>query len=192
MRVLVRKILYFVIVVALVFVIAGVLYPIFGPIGLGVAALVMLIPGRVAARGLHDFYLARRLIDDERYDEAVSASERFLETLRAESWRRWLILGAYGFYTSDIEAMAQNNLGVARMLQGDLDAAERALKDAVQRDHRYPMPFYNLAIVARARGDASGGDALMHEARKKGFKGGADDALISEIAGAYARFNARG
>ena len=90
------------------------------------------------------------------------------------------------------EAMARNNIGAARMELGEIDRAERDLRSALQNDTDYPIPYFNLAVIAYVRDEPAEGDRLIALAAEKGYSGGHLDRTISRVAAAYARIQARG
>lgn len=154
-------------------------------------AVAALVPGRAGAVALRDLFRSRSLAAEDRYQEAAVAAERFLETVRRQPWRRHFIYFFFGFYTWDVEAMALNNLGVARMHLGDLDQADTALAAALDRDRDYPIPYFNRAMIAYVRERTEEGNALLAAAKQRGF---ADDRIVrivAQVSEAYARFQAR-
>lgn len=160
--------------------------------GLLAFAVLLLIPGRIGGRYLSNLFLSRKRFDQRRFNEAIDAGNAFLDDLQRQAWRRHFIYFHYAFYSWDVEAMAHNNIGAARMELGDLDRAERDLRYALQRDPDYPLPYFNLGIIAHVRGDAAEGERLISVAAEKGYTGGPIDKLIDRVAAAYARFQARG
>lgn len=154
-------------------------------------AVAALVPGRIGAVALRDLFASRSLAAQRRYQEAAIAAERFLETVRRQPWRRHFIYFFFGIYTWDVEAMALNNLGVARMHLGDLDQADAALAAALDRDGDYPIPYFNRAMIARVRGRTEESDALLAAAKKRGYSGDRIDRIVSEVSEAYARLQAR-
>ena len=70
---------------------------------------LLLVPGRVSAVLFRDLYRSRRLIDLERYQEAIDTAERFLHALEVQPWRRFGLFLAWSIYTWNAEAMGRNN-----------------------------------------------------------------------------------
>ena len=162
-----------------------------GLAGLAAFGVALLIPGRVGGHYLRDLFRCRTLLDRERFNEGIEAGETFLADLRRQPWRRHLIYCHYGVYTWDVEAMARNNIGAARMELGEIDRAERDLRSALQNDTDYPIPYFNLAVIAYVRDEPAEGDRLIALAAEKGYSGGHLDRTISRVAAAYARIQAR-
>jgi tetratricopeptide (TPR) repeat protein len=155
------------------------------------AGVVLLIPGRIGGYYLRDLFRSRLLVDQQRFHEAVAAGNAFLADLERQPWRRHLIYCQYGVYTWDVEAMARNNIGAAHMELGQIDRAETILRQALQTDRDYAIPYFNLAVIAYVRGQAAEGDRLIALAAEKGYSGGPLDQLISRVGSAYARLQAQ-
>jgi tetratricopeptide (TPR) repeat protein len=189
-RVLRFKLLY---VLAVVFVglLVVAIYVRTGTVGLVAAAILLIVPGRIGGYYLGKLFRSRKLISLSRFDEAIEAGKAFLEELRRQPWRRHFIYCFFGLYTWDVEAMARNNIGAARMQLGDIEKAERDLGDALEKDPDYPIPYFNLAIIAYVRDDTVRGDNLISVAAEKGYSGGSIDNLISRVGEAYAHLQAR-
>ena len=187
-RTLKYKLLYVVVSAALLAVIALIfvaLEP--GPTGLLVAAVVLLVPGRVGAYFLRELFLSRRHVGAERYENGIASAERFLEQLDRQPWRQHFIYCFFGIYTWNTRAMALNNLGAAKMELGRIDEAEVPLGEALALDEDYPMPYYNLSIVEAVREDHARSDHLLAKARQLGFQPSTVDKAIMRVGAAYAR-----
>jgi tetratricopeptide (TPR) repeat protein len=163
-----------------------------GVTGLVAFAVLLLVPGRIGGHYLRSLFLGRKLFDRRQFNQSIDASNAFLADLQRQPWRRHFIYFQYAFYSWDVEAMARNNIGAARMELGDLDQAERGLRDALRRDPDYPLPYFNLGVIAHVRGDTDEGERLISVAAEKGYAGGSIDKAIERVAAAYARFQARG
>ena len=189
-RVLRFKLLY---VLAVVFVglLVVAIYVRTGIVSLVAAAILLIVPGRIGGYYLGNLFRSRKLISLSRFDEAIEAGKAFLEELRRQPWRRHFIYCFFGFYTWDVEAMARNNIGAARMQLGDIEQAERDFRDALEKDPDFPIAYFNLAIIAYVRDETVRGDNLISVAAEKGYSGGSIDALISRVGEAYARLQAR-
>lgn len=56
-----------------------------------VAALLMLVPGRIQGFVYRDFFRGRRLFSQGRYADAIPHFERFLHAVRARPWIKRLL-----------------------------------------------------------------------------------------------------
>src|SRR5688572_715678 len=100
-------------------------------------AFLFFVPGRVQGHYYRDLFTGRKLMDARRWSEALPPLESFLERVRARPGLKKLMwLG--GIYTYDVEAMALNNIGAARLELGQLDMAEVPLRQALDVDASYP------------------------------------------------------
>ncbi len=98
---------------------------------------------------------------------------------------------SWGLYTRDIEAMMLNNLGAAYIEKAELPNAEKYLKNAIDIDPLYPMPFYGLAIVAHMQGNRDKAIKLLEESEKKGFTNSSIDHLIQKSIEILAKIEGR-
>lgn len=158
-----------------------------GMAGFLVVGVALLVPGRVGSYYLRDLFRSRMLVDQGRFQAAIEAGNAFLADLQRQPWRRHLVYCHYGVYTWDVEAMARNNIGAALMELGEIDRAERALRQALQSDAEYAIPHFNLAVIAHVRGDPAEGDRLIALAAEKGYSGDPLDRQISRVGAAFAR-----
>jgi tetratricopeptide (TPR) repeat protein len=154
--------------------------------GWAVAALVLLIPGRITAHYYRDLLTGRRLMDAGRFTEAVPYFERFVHHIEARPGLKRLIWFSAGAYTRDVEAMALNNLGASRLELGELDRAEAPLRRALAIDPHYPIPYVNLAELALRRDDLEAAAAASSAAKRLGYRGSRVDALLRRASGTLA------
>lgn len=159
--------------------------------GIAAALVLLLLPGRVQGYFYRDFFRGRRLLDEGRFRECIPHFERFIAAVRARPWKKRLLWLQFAVYTTDIEAMALNNLGSAYVQLDDPDSAERYLNQALRIDGRYPVALYNLSLVAAMRGDDATAERLMKEAAELGYSRGRMDALLQRAGEQLARIEGR-
>ncbi len=158
-----------------------------GSVGLAVLALVLMIPGRLHGVLWRELYRGRARLERGKPHEALAELQRFLERLDRHPRLRRLWWLAWATYTRDGRALALNSIGAAHLELGDLESAEASFRSALELDPEYPIPYANLAALAKARGDA--GLAAEHTARARelGLSGGATDRLLRRAGSALAR-----
>lgn len=149
--------------------------------------LLFLLPGRVSAFWLKDFYRCRRFYDLERYAEAIDSGNRFLKTLESEPWRGKLIYLTWSLYTWNAEAMTRNNLGASFMMSGKFDKARQELAAAIALDSGYALPFANLAALEAAVGNHAESERLARIAEKNGYSGTKAEKLAEKVSAVYAK-----
>jgi Flp pilus assembly protein TadD len=88
--------------------------------------------------------------------------------------------------------MTLNNLGAAQMSLGDFDAARQALQSARELDPLAPLPYFNLAMIEDAEGNAEQSARLLQQARDLGFKGSMSDRFIGRTGELVARAEGHG
>lgn len=133
-------------------------------------AIIFLIPGRIQGYYYRNFFRARKLLGERRYEESIMYNEKFLKEIQLYAWRKKLIWLSWGMYSKDIEAMALNNLGTSYLHLGKLDVAEFNFYEAIKLDTLYPIPYYNLSILSHIRGDVEEANNLYKKAFELGFK----------------------
>jgi tetratricopeptide (TPR) repeat protein len=154
-------------------------------------AAVLLVPGRVQGVFFRDLFQGRRLLDTGHAAEAVPHLERFLQTVHAEPWRKRLLWLSWSIYTPNVEAMALNNLGAARMRLGQLLEAETAFQEALALDPLYPVPQFNIAILHEMRGDRATAERAVAEATRLGYTGGTVDTMAHAAQSLLAQIEGR-
>ncbi len=157
----------------------------YGPVF--VVALLFLLPGRISNHFLKDLYRSRRLLDQERFPEAIDSGESFLKVLAAEPWRRKLIYLTWSLYSWNVEAMARNNIGASLMMMGQFDLARHELLAALTADPNYALPYANLAAIEAAEGNHEERERLVSIAEKNGYSGAKAEQLADKVMALYAK-----
>ena len=152
-----------------------------------IVALLLLIPGRLSAYFLRDLLRSRRHIDAREYENSIAAAKRFLTSLDQQPWRQGFVFFSFCFYTWSARAMALNNIGAAEMELGRLEVAKTHLARSLALDDAYPIPYYNLAVIASVCGDQERSDRMMSTAQQLGYSGGALDKAIARVGAVCAR-----
>ena len=181
-----RKALYFPL---LALAVGGALFALsrYGFAALAPVALVLVVPGLISRLLLRDLLASRAHLVRGAHGQALEAAQRFLADYGKRPWIRHAIWTQYGTYTLSVEAMALNNAGAALMeLQRCAEAREMLMR-ARDADAAYPIPVFNLAVIATLQGDEAEGERMAGEAARLGFAGARLDAVMQGVGEAYAR-----
>jgi len=157
------------------------------PLALLGVAVLFLIPGRVSGLVWRDLYRGRRLLEAGQLEASLLCSQRFVESIRERPRLRGLWWLAFAVYTRDSKAMALNNLGAAQLELGSFDEAESSFREALAADPQYPIPHYNLAVLAEVRGDSPAAREHAAEAVLLGYERAASDRVIQAAGALLAR-----
>lgn len=153
---------------------------------------VLLIPGRVQGHYWREFFRGRRLLGENRPQDAIVHFNRFLADLQRRPWLSKLIWLSWAFYTPSIEVMTRTNLGVALLRLGQVQDAEWEFRTASELDPLAPLPWHNLAVVYQARGETKPAEDARRRALELGFEGGPADQLAQKAGGLLAAVEGRG
>lgn len=157
-----------------------------------VLALLLLVPGRI--QGAYFRYLldGRRLLAEGEAKYSLLATQRFLDQIREQPWQKRLLWLSWSVYTTNVEAMALSNIGAAHLELGAWDAAERSLGDALEIDPAYPLPYFNLSVIAELRGERHLAEDFLARAAFLGYTGSTIDRVIASGQELLARIEGRG
>ena len=154
--------------------------------------LALLVPGRVQGFVFRDLFRARRLLADGDFAQSLAASQRFLDQIHKHPWQKVLVWLSWTVYTTDVEAMGLNNLGSAHLQCGEWEQASAFFREAIEVDGLYPLPFFNLAVIAELKGDHPEAKELLSAAKRRGFSGSSFDHAVSMGQELLSRVEGRG
>jgi len=133
---------------------------------------VFLLPGIIQGFFWHDFFLGSRFVRRAKWDEAVIHFEKFLEHLKNHHWLKKMIFLRWSSYTSNVEAMAWSNIGVVQINRNQKDKAEQSFLNASKADPLYPVPYFNLAVIAQLKDDETAARTLWEKSQELGYNKG--------------------
>lgn len=132
--------------------------------------ITLLIPGRIQGYYYRNFFKARRLLGERNFQASIECNENFLADIRLYTWRKKLIWLSWGMYSKDIEAMTLNNLGTSYLHSGNFDTAEGYFNESIRLDTSYPIPYYNLSVLANIKGNKENAEKLYKKSAELGFR----------------------
>lgn len=151
-----------------------------------ISGLLLLIIGRIVNYPLRGFYRGFSALHAQQWDSAENYFLDFLRDIEEKPWKKKLMYYNFGNYTSDIDAMAHNNLGIVYLEKGPLEKAESHLKAAIAIDDQYSKAFYNLAVVRLLQKMPEEAKTLFEKAVELGFENSNYDQFISNVQKVYA------
>lgn len=155
------------------------------------AGAAFLLPGRAQGVLWRDFFRGRHAMDRHDFVDAEGRFMSFLQKLRQRPQLRHAAFLAWNFYTWSAEAMTRNNLGACYLALGQLDPAEAELSQARDLDPGCPLPYFNLAVLAYARGAEVEGERLRAVAARLGYRAGTREKMVSAAGSALAAVEGR-
>jgi len=153
--------------------------------------VLLLVPGRILGFFWKDLLCGLRLLNCKQYEESIRHSTAFLERLTTRPWLKKLIWLGHGVYSRDPEALALNNLGAAELALGRTEVARSHLEASISVDDENPLPFFNLAVLSQAAGQADEAEKWFSEATKRGFSRDAIDKVIMASQSRFAQTDGR-
>lgn len=85
-----------------------------------------------------------------------------------------------------------NNLGVCKLELDEHREAEQFFQAALALDPKYPMPYFNLALLAQLRGELPLANELARKAKELGYSRSTADHLVHKASSLLARMEGRG
>jgi len=134
-----------------------------------IIALVFLTPGRLVQYYWRDFFKGRRSLEKKNYDKAIQRFELFLKDVEESPWIKWLMFFSYGLYSFKVEAVALAYLGKCNIHKQNFEQAELCFNKALQKDSKYPVAFFNLAVIYSLRNDDITARRYFDMARSNGY-----------------------
>lgn len=152
------------------------------------ATICLLVGSWLTRRKYVLFFRGMHLLNQQKFKEAEDVFQAFLERIRLRpDMKKGAKLWYYGAYTFDFEAMTLNNLGVAKMAQGQRDEAAGYFEQALKTDEKYPKPHHNLAVLAASGGDVELARQHFQKAVELGYDGSTFDQFLEKIRDEYAK-----
>jgi hypothetical protein len=161
-----------------------------GPVAVGIAIIVLLLPGRVQAVLLRPLFRGQRDLARGNAERAAREFEAFIAMLERQPWRARALWLGWSLYNPSAKAMGFNNLGVAHERMGNAAAAQEAWRRALALDPLYPVPCANLAALAAADCNAEQAHRWLTQAKQLGYTRGALDQAIHRVQQLLAAANA--
>lgn len=149
--------------------------------------ICLIIPGRVVGYLWKDLITGRRLMDRKQFSAAFPKLETFIRKVEKSPWIDHLSWISPSFYTVSGKAMAHNNIGCCHLEQGTLRAATESFEQALEIDHLYPLPHFNLAKICELEGNSAASLRHLEEARQLGYTGGEFDQQMDRLKAVYAK-----
>jgi tetratricopeptide (TPR) repeat protein len=154
-----------------------------------ISGLLLLLIGRLVNYPLRNFYRGFSALNGQDWEAAEDYFLTFLKEIEEQPWKKKLMYYNFGNYTSDIDAMAHNNLGLVYLEKGAFDKAEDHLNKALSIDKQYSKAYYNLAVVRLLQQKPEEAKPLFEKAVEFGFENSSYDQFISNVQKVYGEVN---
>ncbi len=154
-----------------------------------ISGLLILLLGRLVNYPLRNFYRGFSALNKQDWDDAENFFLTFLKEIEEQPWKKKLMYYNFGNYTSDIDAMAHNNLGLVYLEKGALDKAETHLHQALSIDEKYSKAYYNLAVIRLLQQKPEEAQPLFDKAVEFGFENSSYDQFVSNVQKVYGEVN---
>jgi tetratricopeptide (TPR) repeat protein len=145
---------------------------------IGIALILLLVPGRILACFWRELLRGLRLLHEKRYEESIWHTEAFLDELKRRPWIRHMIWLGTSSYSRNPRSLAYNNLGAAEVALDRLDSARAHLTEAIREDSLNPLPFHNLALLAKKERNDEEALQMQNAAYVRGLTFGATDRIV--------------
>ena len=114
--------------------------------------LLLLIPGRISQYFYQDFYTGRKYMNKNDLDKALYHFLQFEHCIEEKPWKKTILWMTWSIYTIDVLAMVKHNISSIYISKGEYEKAEKYIKEALDIDNKYPLPYLNLSIINIANG----------------------------------------
>lgn len=161
-------------------------------IAVALVVLLLVVPGRVQGFFFRDLFKGRRLLQMNRPREALTHLHAFATHVRQRRRQKRLIWLAGSIYTTDVEAMTWNNIGVACANLRSWDEAKAAAAEALRLDEEYPLPHMVLAQISLVEGDRKAAEHHLRRATALGYRATSLDQLVHNMQGLLAKVEGQG
>jgi len=144
----------------------------------GLAVALLIVPGRILAYFWRDLLRGLQLLNAKRFEESIQHTEAFLQEIDRRPWIRHMIWLGSSSYSRNPKSLAYNNLGAAELGLNRLDSARAHLQAAIREDSLNPLPFHNLALLAKKEGNTEEATHMHGAAYQRGLTFGNTDKIV--------------
>jgi hypothetical protein len=153
--------------------------------------IALLVPGRVQGVLWRDFFRGRNAMEENRILQAARHFSQCEAALVRQPRLRYAVFLQWTFYTWNASAMVRNNLAACDMALVRLESAEAGFEQAIAFDQGFPVPYFNLAVVAQANNQPERVEHFLSDAKVRGFRGGTRERVIAMAGGILAAVEGR-
>ena len=148
--------------------------------------LLLLIPGRISQYFYQDFYTGRKYMNKNDLDKALYHFLQFERCIEEKPWKKTILWMTWSIYTIDVLAMVKHNISSIYISKGEYEKAEKYIKEALDIDNKYPLPYLNLSIINIANGKKEEYINNIKKSIKLGMNNGKVDKIIRNMQSVYA------
>ena len=148
--------------------------------------LLLLIPGRISQYFYQDFYTGRKYMNKNDLDKALYHFLQFERCIEEKPWKKTILWMTWSIYTIDVLAMVKHNISSIYISKGEYEKAEKYIKEALDIDNKYPLPYLNLSIINIANGKKEEYINNIKKSIKLGMNNSKVDKIIRNMQSVYA------
>jgi tetratricopeptide (TPR) repeat protein len=155
------------------------------PLAFLIPLAVFIIPRILIRVFWKDFYIARELMKQRKFQEAIEKYEAFLNEIQNKPWLKYLMMMTSGIYTRNLPAVVYNNIASCYINASQLKKGRAAINESIKLDDQYAIAYYNLAIVDIIENKIKSAKKNYHKANELGLKTRNFDNFVSNIQKVY-------
>ena len=148
--------------------------------------LLLLIPGRISQYFYQDFYTGRKYMNKNDLDKALYHFLQFERCIEEKPWKKTILWMTWSVYTIDILAMVKHNISCIYINKKQYEEAEKYIKEALNSDNKYPLPYLNRSIINMANGKKEECINNIEKSIKLGMNNSKVDKIIKNMQSVYA------
>ena len=147
--------------------------------------LLLLIPGRISQYFYQDFYTGRKYMNKNDLDKALYHFLQFEHCIEEKPWKKTILWMNWSIYTIDVLAMVKHNISSIYISKGEYEKAEKYIKEALDIDNKYPLPYLNLSIINIVNGKKEEYINNIKKSIKLGMNNSKVDKIIRNMQSVY-------
>jgi tetratricopeptide (TPR) repeat protein len=131
--------------------------------------MIFFVPSMIQGFFWNNFFLGRRYLKNGLWKKSIDQFLLFIKELNDKPMLKYFNAIRWPIYTASVEAMAWSNIGLAYINIFDFDEAARCFNKALSLDSDYPVPYFNLAIIALINKKESEAEKLWKKSQELGY-----------------------